>query len=82
MKEESEQDKRMRSTRLVLILIGVQRLECPLLGEERTCSLIRISLRDYESTVQRAEIFPGIREADSEPRELRWTFYTEKLFDK
>ncbi len=35
----------------------------------------RVSDRGLES-----EIFPGIREADSESRELRWTFYTKKCF--
>ena len=29
-----------------------------------------------------SEIFPGIREAGNEPRELAWTFCTEKCFDK
>ena len=29
-----------------------------------------------------SEISPGIREADNEPRELCWTFYTEKCFDR
>ncbi len=35
----------------------------------RDCKRPRVSDRGPES-----EIFPGIREADSEPRELRWTF--------
>jgi hypothetical protein len=35
----------------------------------RDCKRPRVSDRGLESA-----IFPGIREADSEPRELRWTF--------
>ena len=43
----------------------------------RNCKRHRVSGRGPES-----EIFPGIREAHSEPRVSRWTFYTEKCFDK
>ncbi len=43
----------------------------------RNCKRPRVSDRGLES-----EIFPGIREADSEPRELRWTFCTKKLSEK
>ncbi len=43
----------------------------------RNCKRPRVSDRGPES-----KIFPGIREADSEPRELRWTFCTEKCFDR
>ncbi len=56
----------------------------PTLGAEfgvsegsRNCKRPRVSDRGLES-----EIFPGIREADSESRELRWTFCTEKCFDR
>ena len=41
------------------------------------CLLVAISDRGLESA-----IFPGIREADSEPRVLAWTFYIEKCFDR
>ncbi len=43
----------------------------------RDCKRPRVGDQGLESA-----IFPGIREADSEPRELRWTFCTEKCFDK
>ncbi len=45
--------------------------------ESRNYKRPRVSDRGLES-----EIFPGIREANNEPRELCWSFYTEKCFDK
>ena len=56
----------------------------------RLQSLVKADIREgdkpQETSGQRPTLkepnFPGIREADSELRELAWTFKTEKLFEK